>query len=160
MIDMHPEVRLVRVLPGDETGLECLIQLLTMLHAETPHAPLSLPKLRRHVEGVLAQGFVLVSVTPEGRMAGSLGLSLDAPFFSEQEWLRDEWLFVHPECRRTPHARMLVRAAKLLARDMKKPLRMEVSGFGARIAGKVRLFERELGPPNGASWIIPVTEAA
>jgi GNAT superfamily N-acetyltransferase len=162
MNELHPEVQIVRVMPGDSNGFECLIQLLTMLHAETPHAPLCPDRLRESVrEAMDAEGsWIFASVLPDGRMAGTVALTTTAPFFSRQLWLRDLWLFVHPECRRTPHARMLVRAAKLMAEKMKLPLHMEISGYGGRIAGKVRLYARELGEPNGAAWNLPAPQGA
>lgn len=162
MIDMHPEVRITRLRHDDARGLEYLVQLLCMLHAETPHAPLCVPKLRRHAQQVTRDGYVFVSVTPDMQMAGTVALEVDQPFFSEQDWLVDRWMFVHPACRRTPHAKMLLRAAKLTARDLKMPLQMTVTGFGsARTAGKIRLFSRELGEANGAVWNVhPELEAA
>lgn len=150
----HPEVTIEKLHPRDERGYECLVQLLTMLHTETPHAPLDLGKLREGIRRVLDTGVVFVSVTPERRLAGSLGLIIDSPWFSREQWLTDHWLFVHPDCRRTPHARMLVRTAKALAEDWKMPLHMAVTGYGGRIAGKIRLFARELGEPNGAIWTV------
>lgn len=163
MSEMPPEVRIVRVMPDDAAGLECLVQMLTMLHSETPHAPLCPVKLRESVTDAVQDAentFVYASVLPDGRMAGTVALQFTTPFFSRQVWLRDLWLFVHPECRRTPHARMLVRTAKQMAEQAGVPLHMEISGYGGRIAGKVRLYARELGEPNGAAWNLPAPVGA
>jgi hypothetical protein len=160
MIEFHPEVRITQILPGNDIGAAYVFQLLQMMHQETPHAPLSLPKARAFLHRIQHEGYVLVSVTPEGRLAGTLGLQVQSPWFSEESWLSDTWLFVHPECRRTPHCRMLIRAAKVLAAEAGMPLQLTVSGYGRRTAGKIRLVSRELGESTGALWHIPVPAAA
>ena len=154
MIEMHPEVLVGRLKPGDETGFARTFELLRMLHAETPHAQLSLPKLHQGLADVIEQGVVVVSVTRAGELAGTVGLAEESPWFSDDRWLSDRFFFVHPRHRRTPHARCLLDAARLVARDMKLPLHMAVTGYGDRTAGKVRLFSRALGEPCGAIWIV------
>ena len=154
MIEMHPEVRIAKVEPGDAVGRACLLQLCNMLHTETPHAPLCPERLAEGVDDVLARGTALVSVMPDGRIAGTVGLVKQAPWFSRQQWLTDQWFFVHPDCRRTPHAKMLLRASKAVAGANGLTLQMTVTGFGRRIAGIIRLFARELGEANGALFTV------
>ena len=154
MIEMHPEVLVGRLAPGDEVGFARAFDLLRMLHAETPHASLSPAKLHQGLAEVVEHGTVIVSLTRDGDLAGAVGLIEDAPWFSDDRWLTDRFFFVHPRHRRTPHARCLLDAARLVARDMGLPLHMTVTGIGDRTAGKVRLYSRALGEPCGAIWIV------
>lgn len=134
---------------------EALFALLLLMHAETPVAPLCLQAAREGVREVLETGAVLVSLAPDGSLAGTLGLAVDRPFFSAQRWFNDAWSFVHPAHRRQPHARALLRAAVALARHNRMPLRISVWGEGPRTAAKVRLFSRALGrAPAGATFIV------
>lgn len=141
--------------PGD---LARVLGLLRMLHAETPHARLDEGRLREMAARVLAEGAVVFSLAG-GEPVGTCGLAIDRPWFSDELWLRDVWLFVHPEHRRTPHARALLRTARRYAERLNMPLVMEVAGGGAaggprRVAAKMRLYRRELGEPSGATWVI------
>lgn len=142
-----------------EGDLPRILALLRMLHAETPHAPLSVPRLIDFAAGVLADGAVVFTLDGDGLPVGTCGLVLERPWFSEAIWLRDVWLFVHPAHRRTPHARALLRAARRYAERLGRPLVMEVAGGAAgggsrRVSAKMRLYRRELGEPTGATWVI------
>lgn len=156
---MTDPVDIVPIRFGRAEDLPLLLALLRMLHAETPHAPLSQLRLVDFAAGVLADGAVVFSLDRDGAAVGTCGLLLQRPWFSDVLWLRDVWLFVHPAHRRTPHARALLRAARRYAERLGRPLVMEVAGGAAgggsrRVAAKLRLYRRELGEPTGATWVI------
>jgi GNAT superfamily N-acetyltransferase len=136
--------------------LDRVCALLALLHAETPHAPLSPRRLRESVAGVMEGGAVLLSLAQSGEAVGTIGLAIDRPWFSDAAWVRDLWLFVDPGHRRAPHARALLRAARHYAGALRLPLEVSVTGGarGARIAAKVRLYRSELGDPSGATWML------
>jgi GNAT superfamily N-acetyltransferase len=136
-----------------------VLALLRLLHAETPHARLSEARLRETAASVLGTGAVVFSLAPGGEPVGTCGLAIEQPWFSDDFWLRDVWLFVHPMHRRTPHARALLRTARRYAERLNLPLVMEVAGGPAaggprRVVAKMRLYRRELGEPSGATWVI------
>jgi GNAT superfamily N-acetyltransferase len=137
--------------PADLPALE---RLLRAQHAECPHAPLDDRRLLDGIAEVLAEGVALVATGPDGAPVGTMGLVLDSPWFSREEWLSDRWMFVHPAHRRTPHARSLLEAAKGLARANGLRLQITLTGHGPRIPGKIRLFQRALGQPTGALWTV------
>jgi GNAT superfamily N-acetyltransferase len=142
----------VQLRGGTIADLPRVLDLLVMLHTETPHARLSLSRLEEGALECLQSGIVILSTTLAGEVVGTLGLCIETPWFSEEEWLCDRWMFVHPAHRRTPHARTLLDAAKRLAEEQGYRLQMAVTGYGPRTAGKVRLFSRVLGEPTGAIW--------
>lgn len=146
----------VPVRSAGEADLVAIVALLRALHTETPHAPWSEARVVRAVEEVLADGVVFLSLAPGGRAVGTLGLNLDRPWFSDQMWARDVWMFVDPAHRVAPHARTLLRTARRFAERIGVPLQMGVAGGakGLRVPAKIRLYRRELGEPTGATWFI------
>jgi GNAT superfamily N-acetyltransferase len=131
-----------------------VLALLRALHAETPHAALSEGRLREGWDEALSIGVIIVSEQHPGRPVGTVALVPESPWFSDEVFLCDRWMYVHPEYRHSPHARLLLRSCRRLAAEQAIPLHMSVAGYGDRTAGKIRLFSRELGPPCGATWVI------
>lgn len=151
-------VDVVPVRFADAGDLARICDLLVLLHQETPHARLSKPRLAETVRAVMAQGAVVCTLD-RGVVVGTCGLAIERPWFSDELWVRDQWLFVHPVHRRSPHARALLRTARRYAEGLRMPLLMEVAGGPAgggarRVAAKLRLYRRELGEPTGATWVI------
>jgi GNAT superfamily N-acetyltransferase len=151
-------VDLVPVRVADAGDLARVCDLLVMLHAETPHAGLSRRRLEETVREVLDRGAVVCTLD-RGVVVGTCGLAVERPWFSDDLWVRDVWLFVHPGHRRSPHARALLRTARRYAEGLRMRLLMEVAGGPAgggarRVAAKLRLYRRELGEPTGATWVI------
>jgi GNAT superfamily N-acetyltransferase len=151
-------VDMVPIRFAEAGDLARLCGLLRMMHAETPHASLSEARMVAFAAQVLAEGAVVFSLDG-GEAVGTCGLAIERPWFSDDLWVRDQWLFVHPAHRRTPHARALLRTARRYAERLGRPLIMEVAGGPAgggsrRVAAKMRLYRRELGEPTGATWVI------
>lgn len=152
-------VDLVPVRLAGAGDLPRLLDLLVLLHAETPHAALSQRRLAETARRVMREGAVVLTLDAAGVPVGTCGLAVEQPWFSDEYWVRDTWLFVHPAHRRTPHARALLRTARRFAEGLRMPLVMEVAGGPAagtarRVAAKMRLYRRELGDPSGATWVI------
>lgn len=156
---MTAAVDLVPVRLAQRADLGEVRALLYAMHREMPQAPISESRLTATLEQVLARGAIFLTLDGEGRAVGTCGLLVDAPWWSEQRWVRDLWLFVVPAQRRTPHGRALLRAARRFAAGVPAPLFMEVWGGSAaggarRVAAKIRLYRRELGEPSGATWVL------
>jgi hypothetical protein len=142
-----------------EADREAVIGLLILLHAEAPHAPLSMERVGRAVDEMLGDGMVLVVDAPGVGVYATLGLAVDAPWFSERLWLRDIWMVVHPAWRQGDGAyaaRALLRAARWMAAKHGLPLHVGLMGppalYESRLGAKIRLYRRELGEPSGATW--------
>lgn len=139
-----------------EADLVGVVDLLRALHAETAYAPWSERRVVEAVHEAHREGMVFLSLAPDGRPVGTLGVALDRPWFSDQVWARDIWLFVDPAHRVAPHARTLLRTARRFAERVGVPLVVEVAGGskGMRVPAKIRLYRRELGEPTGATWLL------
>ena len=160
--------------PADFAAIEAM---LIEMHAEQARiGSLSLPKVRACIEECLDRGTILLTLAP-GTLApvGCCGLVLAQYWFSEDWHLTDRFLFVHPQHRRRPHARALLRAAVEFRRKLAQPdeagapprrLPLVMATFSEpgpgrvrgsaahRVRGKASLYERVLGAPCGAVWTI------
>jgi GNAT superfamily N-acetyltransferase len=120
---------------------------------EMPALPADEAKLSGVIPQCLEAGGVILSCSSDGEPVGTVGLVVDAPFWSGRRWMIALWSYVRPDHRHEPHMRAMLRAAKAAAQEQHMPLRIEVWG-GPRTGGKVHLFERELGHPAGALFLV------
>jgi GNAT superfamily N-acetyltransferase len=109
-----------------------LFELLCEFHAQTPHFPeIDIDRALVGISAVVAQGMPLI-VEADGRIAGSLGLIPQSPWYSADRVLADRWFYVRPEFRGRGAANKLVGGAKKVARDVGLPLWLSsVSGHKA-----------------------------
>jgi hypothetical protein len=107
-------------------------------------------KLARVVAACLKAGGVMLSCADD-KPVGTIGLVIDAPFWSVHPWMICLWSFVLEDHRREPHMRELLRAATAAARTQRMPLRLEIWD-SVLTSGKHRRFEREFGPSAGALY--------
>lgn len=158
MIQLHDDVLIAVLQPGDDAGFACVETMLRLLHAETPHAAYDAEKVRESIHEVVNApentGYCFVSLTKAGEVAGTASIIKREPWFSRDAWLDNPWFFVHPAHRRTPHAKCLLRALVMTAKGLGMPLHVEVNSDGVRTAGKARLFARELGEPSGVIFTV------
>jgi hypothetical protein len=147
--------------PADE---DAIIQQLELNDAENGFCPTDWAKVRRAV--------VKCTRGPEGDEppAGVIGLiygangklEASAGFLFTQWWstndihIEEIWTFVHPEHRRTTHAKMLYRFGKWLSDEMGSiPVLFGVLTV-KRMEAKIRLVQREL-PQVGALFMYNLT---
>lgn len=133
--------------------MEAVRDLLALMHREAPVGAWCEAAVREHLGAVMRDGCVVLSLAGDGSPVGTLGLS-PQQFWWSQDWsLQERWVFVHPQHRRAPHARALLVAARDAAISLSIPL---VAGvFSDRRAdAKVRLFSRVLGQPIGATFLV------
>lgn len=121
---------------------EAILGLLRLMHAEIGLATLSEAKTRGQIAACLDRGMIILAID-EGRIVGTMGLMCVQPWYSEDWMLSETWTFVHPDFRRSPHAKRMLEASKLGAVSIKLPLTVAVVS-DQRTAGKVRLFARHL----------------
>lgn len=119
---------------------EAVLALLKLMHAEVGLAGISEPKVKQQIARCLENGAIVLAI--EGDViAGTMGLLLTQPWYSEDWIVTETWTFVHPDRRRSHHIGNMLEAAKVAAGRMKLPLTVSVT-TDQRTAGKVRLFAR------------------
>lgn len=136
-IQKPQDVRLA--VPEDRPAL---VELTTMLHSENGLFPLSLKKrdalLDRYYN---REGSIIGVIGDVGEPVASIYLSLTQPEYTDQYGLVEVWAHVHPEHRRSPHARHLIEYAQFVSGEMKLPLLIGILS-NTRTEAKVRLYER------------------
>ncbi len=91
-------------------------------------------------EGSLAWAGI---IGPPGGIAGSLCVTVSAPWFSESSCLHEKWFFVHREFRRSNASRLLLSFAKAISDTLIQydPLLLGVNST-ERTEAKMRLYEK------------------
>jgi len=74
---------------------------------------------------------------------GVIGLRLDKFWFSDQWFIKDIFMYVHPEFRRSTRAKCLIAFAKDCAKKMNIPLLMGIMS-NIRTEAKAKLYERQM----------------
>ena len=135
--------------PEDE---DAIVALLHVAHAEVPFGRWDEGSARATVRGCIANGVVILSLSHD-RPVGTLGMCPSTFWWSDEPILQEKWVFVHPQHRRAPHARALLKLARETARGAGMPLLIGVMS-SIRTTGKVKLFMGEFGAPIGASFLV------
>ncbi len=143
-----PHIDVRRATPND---FEAVIELLRLMHREAPAGSYDDGRVRETVQQVLGTGWIFVTEI-RGVLAGTLALQCLQWWWSTDWHLTDRWLFVHPDHRNAPHARLLIARAKRLAAEGGVPLAMGLFS-DRRLPGKVGMMQRELGAPVGALFL-------
>lgn len=86
------------------------------------------------------------------KLEGSICLLIDRFWYSRDLHLEELWNFVHPDHRRSQHAKTLIGYAKNCSLSLDLALVIGVMS-DERTEAKVRLYERQLGKPAGAFFI-------
>ncbi|MGH7749167.1 MAG: hypothetical protein ACREQ5_31045 [Candidatus Dormibacteria bacterium] len=139
MSDSFAGVRMVR--PEDE---EAVFSLLTMLHAENGIFPMSEDRIRDTVRQATARkGGIIGVIDGEDGPEATTGLFMEQLWYSDAWWLVERWNFVHPDRRRTTHAKRMIEFAKWCADNLTLDLLMGIV-TNTRTEAKVRLYRRQL----------------
>src|SRR6266446_5958943 len=100
-------------------------------------------------------GLVWIIGPDDGPLEGAALLRLSQPWYSEDTFLEERGIYVHPHYRHHMgrRARMLIGACVWTARQLELPLLIGVLS-NQRTEGKIRLYERQLGAPAGVFFLI------
>jgi hypothetical protein len=128
----------IRIATATDTA--AVMDLLRLMHAEIGRAPFSEKAVTRTIEACLDRGVIGLAVEDD-KPVGAMGLVVEQPWYSEDLWLFERFTFVHPEHRRSRHARALLAFAGSAAAQAKMPILLGVFG-DHRVVGKARLFGR------------------
>lgn len=151
MYDSFKGVRLA--VPEDE---DALYKMLCLNHKENGIYPMNESKVREFIRhATQRQGGMIGVIEGENYLEGSVGLTLETWWYTDRWSIGERWNFVHPNHRRTDHAKKLIKFAKWVADNMKLDLEMGVMS-NERTEAKVRLYRRQL-PCVGAFFLYKVS---
>jgi hypothetical protein len=99
-------------------------------------------------------GIMGVIGKPGEKAEGAVLLRVGKMWYSHQQVLEEKAIFIDPDFRNAKggRARMLVEFSKQAADMLKLPLIIGVLS-NHRTEGKVRLYQRQFGPPSGAFFL-------
>lgn len=143
-----PLVRLAG--PEDE---EPLLEMCCHLHKENGLFTLDEDCVRALIRRYYQRDRVIIGVIGlPGKLQASTCLEQSKFYYTDEWHLEEFWNFVEEPFRRSRNAEALVQFGKSCAEHMNMPL---VTGIvtNTRMAGKVRLYRRMLGPPAGAYFV-------
>jgi len=113
-------------------------------------------KLLENIYSALSQhqGIVGIIGKPKGKIEGAVLLRVGSLWYSDQEIIEEKAIFIHPEFRNAKggRARRLCDFSKQVADNLGIPLMIGVLSHD-RTKAKVRMYERQFGPPSGAYWL-------
>jgi len=128
--------------------LEEVFTLLLVMHAENGVGRLDEPKARGAISEIINSGGCLIS-KQNGKIVGSVGLTMTSWWYSQDRFLVDEWFFVHPDHRAEGHATQLIGWMKTAAQTCGTPVVLSV-GTTVDALSKLKYFRKHLTPFGGA----------
>lgn len=142
-------VRLAK--PEDEAAV---FELCRILHKENGQFPMDDGLVRDALHKAFnKQGAILGLIGEQDKLEGMIYLSIDRYWYTRHPHLGEVFNFVHPDHRKSDHAKALIEFAKACATPA-APLVIGVIS-NDRTEAKVRLYERRLGKSAGAFFIYP-----
>lgn len=129
-----------------------LLALTEMLHGENGLFSLSPTKRDTLLDRYYNRDGSIIGVIGEiGEPVASIYLSLTQPEYTDDWALVEVWAHVHPDHRRSTHAKHLIEYAKFVSTQMKLPLLIGILS-NTRTEAKVKLYERML-PAAGRYFV-------
>lgn len=136
--------------PQDEEGLMSLCRLL---HAENAAFSRNDDKVRAMLRRAFAQqGAAIGVIGPSSAIEGAIILLISSYWYTDDMHIEELFNYVHPDHRRSHHAKSLLYFAKRCADEMGIPLNIGVM-TGKQQAPKLNLYRKVFGWPFGAFWL-------
>lgn len=136
-----------------EADIPGVLRLCAMLHEENGIATMSEDKVTGLVwRCVNRNGGILGVIGSPDAIQAMIALQIDSLWYTDDEILAEVFNFVHPEHRKSDHARRMIEFAKATSEGMGLPLFIGVIS-NRRTEAKIRLYRRQLGDPAGAFFI-------
>lgn len=131
---------------------ENLFNLLCMAYKENAPYTMSESKVKLTIAAAARDREVVVGVidAPDGTIAASVGGIFCTWWYTDDLHLEEFWSFVHPNYRRSTHAKDLINYMKWVAENMDMPLHMGIL-TSTRMEAKIRLYQRQM-PQVGAAF--------
>lgn len=130
-----------------------ILALCHMLFEENGFASLNEHKVMMTIaQGVTLDGGMIGVIGAPGALEGVISLSFDGLWYTDDIHLSERYNFVHPDHRKSGHAKALIEFAKRSAAELGVPLIIGVIS-NERTEAKIRLYRRQLGEMAGAFFI-------
>jgi len=145
----------VRVAGKEDEGE--IFALLLMMHAEMGMFSLNRDKVLEGIQcGTERRGGMIYVTEENNRVVATLGMIVVTDWYSDDKYMLERWNFVHPEYRRSDHARRLLEQAKWTHERFKlagslMPFQCGINSFD-RTEAKIRLYARHM-PCIGAFFM-------
>lgn len=136
--------------PQDE---ESLMDLCRLLHAENAAFSANYTKVRAMLHRAFAkQGATIGVIGPVGQVEAAIILLISSYWYTDDIHFEELFNFVHPEHRKSHHAKSLLYFAKKCSDEIGPPLNIGVM-TGKQTAPKLNLYRKVFGYPIGAFFL-------
>lgn len=131
-----------------------VLKFCHMMHEEHGFASMNEHKVMMMIARGVCQEGAIIGVIGEdpNNLEGVIALVLDELWYTDDPHLSELYNFVHPDHRKSGHAKALIEFAKKCSRDLEIPLIIGVFS-NHRTEAKVRLYRRQFTGPAGAFFI-------
>ena len=129
-------------------------ELLGMQWREIGKGTVNEVKVQQTLQAMLTTGAIIGAVEDD-RLVGVMGMMVTPlSWYSDDPILSEQFFFVHPDYRKSPHAKNMIKASKLAAAQVKLPLRSVV--FTSKDTDrKVKFFSRHFQMMGAIFWQEP-----
>lgn len=147
---MHENFQGVRMAkPGDENAI---FKMLCLAQKENGIFSMSERKVRDFIRQATEQrGGIIGIIEGKHYIEASIGLIVENWWYTDQWSIGERWNFVHPNHRKSDHAKKLIEFAKWCSDSMQLDLEMGVIS-NERTEAKIRLYRRQM-PMVGAFFM-------
>lgn len=129
------------------------MKLCALLHAENAAFSRNDAKVRAMLHRAFAkQGVFIGVIGSSDAIEGAIILMISSYWYSDDLHIEELFNYVHPDHRRSMHARSLLKFAKRCSDTFGIPLNIGVMS-GKRTASKINLYRKTLGYPVGAFFL-------
>lgn len=132
-----------------------LLEIFRLNHSENGQFSLSSSKVEAMVDRAFNRGGAIIGVVGSpNRIEGAILLVI-SQFWYTDDWCLEETLnFVHPQFRKSTHAKDMIAFGKLCSDELSIPLVIGVVS-NERTRAKMELYRRQLGDPVGGYFLYP-----
>jgi GNAT superfamily N-acetyltransferase len=144
----------IQVITGTPNDVHDVMELALMGSAENGFAKPNPQKLLAEIWPALHLHYGIMGLIRGERLEGAILLRVSSLWYSDEPFLDERAIYVHPEFRSAKGGRAarLCEFAKTAAQKLGLPLMIGVLS-NTRTAGKVRLYERQFGPQAGSYFL-------
>lgn len=137
--------------PATEGDIPALKRLLKEMHAEVGIGKFDEERFSNTIQSVCTNSIAIVAEI-DGELVGSIGISVDKWWYSNDSFLADVWTFVHPSARNTRAAALMISEARAMAKRLNAPLVLGIFNR-VEIERKAKFYARQGLTPMGA-WFM------
>lgn len=132
---------------------DAILDLCRLNHEENGQFSLAMPKVETMIDRAFNNGGAIIGVTGAPKAVDGFILLLITQFWYTNDWCLEEVMnFVHPDARRSTHAKDMVRFGMRCSDELGIKLVIGVVA-NERTKAKMELYRRQLGDPVGGYFI-------